>query len=147
MQGLYHGRFAHWTVSPLISLSTHWSFTFIDVLSTKVDKSLLFWLPCCWWSWLNECRAHWLTTCLGCSVYSADVTFWHRLSTAVAFDNTSGSRCCRATDRIRQQPELYKTMMIVQTLRCYCSIMLILLHIISVCCLAIICLFFCFIGW
>jgi len=41
----------------------------------------------------------------GMSVYSADVKFWHRLSSAVAFDNTSGSRCRAAADRIRQRSE------------------------------------------
>ena len=42
---------------------------------------------------------------MGVSVYSADVKFWHQLSTAVAFDNTSGNRCCAATDRIWQRSE------------------------------------------
>ena len=42
---------------------------------------------------------------MGVSVYSADVKFWHQLSSAVAFDNTSGSRCRAAADRIRQRPE------------------------------------------
>jgi len=39
------------------------------------------------------------------SVYSVDVKFWHRLSSAVAFDNTSGSQCRVAAARIRQRPE------------------------------------------
>jgi len=39
----------------------------------------------------------------GVSVYSADVEFWHRLSTGVASDNTCGSRCRAAADRIRQR--------------------------------------------
>jgi len=42
---------------------------------------------------------------LGVSVYSADVKFWHRLSSAVAFDSTSGSRCRAAAARIRQRSE------------------------------------------
>jgi len=45
------------------------------------------------------------TKTVGMSVYSADVKFWHRLSTAVAFDNTSGSRCHAAADTLRQWPE------------------------------------------
>jgi len=47
----------------------------------------------------------WIITTKSVSVYSADVKFWHRLSTAVAFDNTNGSRCRAAADRIRQWPE------------------------------------------
>jgi len=39
------------------------------------------------------------------SIYSADVEFWHRLSTAVAFDNTSSSRCRAAAASIRQRSE------------------------------------------
>jgi len=42
---------------------------------------------------------------VGVSVYSADAEFWHRLSSAVAFDNTSGSRCRAAAARIRQRSE------------------------------------------
>jgi len=42
---------------------------------------------------------------MGVTGSSANVKFWHRLSTAVVFDNTSGSRCRTATDRIWQQPK------------------------------------------
>jgi len=39
------------------------------------------------------------------SLYSADAEFWHRLSSAVVFDNTTGSRCRAADARIRQRSE------------------------------------------
>ena len=61
-------------------------------------------------------RADWLTAFWGivlymhvCNIYgmsvcSADVKFWHWLSSTVAFDNTTGSRCRTSTDTIRQRP-------------------------------------------
>jgi len=42
---------------------------------------------------------------MGVSVYSGDVKIWHRLSSAVAFDSTSGSRCRVAAARIWQRSE------------------------------------------
>ena len=45
------------------------------------------------------------SVCLGVSVYSDDVKFRHRLSSAVVFVNTSGSRCRAAAARIRQRSE------------------------------------------
>jgi len=49
------------------------------------------------------CSCHEVTW--GMSVYSADVEFWHQLSTGVAPDKTFGSRCRAAADRIRQWSE------------------------------------------
>ena len=42
---------------------------------------------------------------MGVSVYSADAEFWPQLSSAVVFDNTSGSQCRGAAARIRQRSE------------------------------------------